>query len=228
MFQQLTVHDAAKLRCSIISLSEIQESVFPNLNLPYQVIQQQEDLTRLFDGIKPIGRTEHISFDLEKYTYNIFNRSLHENNLGSFSNNLNFDSADTKIQLPGQSRIGDSMKHRNMLTYKNGQRGYFTSKTGKVMTFDKRCHTGKFESMIADNDVFRKRQPNSSRAPSMHVDDFEKNNKNGGRNQSTRGVGRMNTVNEFFQERGVSGGVSRNRYSCNSHDFQFRPKKYTV
>lgn len=187
---------SVSLSCSIVSLSEIQQSVFPNLNLPYQVIQQQEDLTRLFDGIKPIGRTEHISFDLEKYTYNIFSRSLYENNLGAFSNNLNFDTGDTKLQLPGQSRInGDSMKHRNMLTFRNGQRGYFTSKTGKVMTFDKRCHTGKFESMIADNDVFRKRQPNSSRAPSMHVDDFEKNNKNcGSKHQSIRGgVGRMNT-----------------------------------
>ena len=70
----------------------------------------------------------------------------------------------------------------------------------------------------------------------MHVDDFEKNNKSG-RNPGAgiRSVGRMNTVNEFFQERGVSGGggagaggVSRNRYSCNSYDFQFRPKKYTV
>ena len=97
------------------------------------MVQQQEDLTRLFDGIKPIGRTEHNTFDVDRYTYNVFNRVI------------DFDGQ----QMPGQSRL-DVNVYKKMMTFtKKGNRGYITSKTGKTMTYKKRCHLGTAESAIS-------------------------------------------------------------------------------
>ena len=70
----MTLEEVAKLRCPLIDLSALAKDVDASLHISYAVLKEQEKLTRLYDGVKPINGREDMHISSEKYTYNIFNQ----------------------------------------------------------------------------------------------------------------------------------------------------------